>query len=79
MFQSTHLDAAFAALADPTRRGRTYGVVGFVQMMAVAVAPLFGGILLDTVGEHHITMWLAIAAIGALQALCFLVFVRRKR
>ena len=77
VFSPAH-QTAIADVADPLRRGRTYGVVGFVQMLGVAIAPLFGGILLDVVGEHHATMWLTIATIGGLQALCFLAFVRRR-
>jgi len=47
--------AAIAECADPTRRGRTYGVVSFAQMIGIALAPLTGGLLLDTIGDHHAT------------------------
>lgn len=76
VFSPAH-QTAIADVADPTRRGRTYGVVGFVQMMGIAIAPLIGGILLDTIGDHHGAMWTTIATIGGLQALCFFAFVRR--
>jgi hypothetical protein len=47
-------------------------------MAGVAVAPLIGGLLLDSVGQtHHLAMWSAIAGIGILQAICFATFVRR--
>lgn len=67
---------AIAESGDPARRGRTFGVVGFAQMIGVAAAPLVGGVLLDTMGDHHIAMWLAIATIGCGQTLCFVAFVR---
>lgn len=68
---------AIAELADPSQRGRAYGVVGFAQMLGIAVAPLVGGILFDLIGHHHAAMWSVIASIGIVQALCFAAFVRR--
>ncbi|HEX8111838.1 MAG TPA: MFS transporter [Kofleriaceae bacterium] len=70
--------AAIAEVADPARRGRAFGVVGFASMIGIAFAPLLGGRLLDAIGTHHVAMWLAIAAIGAGQTLCFIAFVRRR-
>ncbi len=69
---------AIAEVADPARRGRTYGVVGFASMIGIAFAPLLGGVLLDAIGDHHVAMWLAIATIGGAQTLCFVAFVRRR-
>ena len=77
VFSPAH-QTAIADVADPARRGRTYGVVGFVQMVGIAVAPLLGGILLDTIGDQHAAMWATIATIGGLQTLCFFAFVRNK-
>lgn len=77
LFSPAH-QTAIAEIADPARRGRTYGVVGFAQMIGVAIAPLLGGILLDTIGEHHIAMWLLISTIGLGQSLSFFAFVRRR-
>jgi MFS family permease len=71
--------AAIAEVADPARRGRTFGVVGFASMLGIAVAPLIGGALLDAIGEHHVMLWLVISAIGAGQTACFVAFVRRRR
>jgi len=71
--------AAIAEVADPAHRGRAYGVVGFASMIGIAFAPLLGGVLLDTIGDHHAAMWLTIATIGGAQTLCFLAFVRRRR
>lgn len=69
---------AIAEAADPARRGRTFGVVGFVQMVGIAATPLLGGFLLDTIGEHHVWMWLSIMMLGVGQAVCFAMFVRRR-
>lgn len=68
---------AIAMVADPARRGRAFGVVGFTQMVGVACAPLVGGGLLDGIGHHHVVMWGLIACIGVAQAAAFTVFIRR--
>lgn len=70
--------AAIAEVADPARRGRAFGVVGFASMVGIALAPLLGGRLLDAIGDHHVAMWLVIALIGAGQTACFIAFVRRR-
>jgi MFS family permease len=70
--------AAIAEVADPARRGRAFGVIGFASMIGVAFAPLLGGAMLDAIGGHHVAMWLAVAVIGAGQTVCFLAFVRRR-
>jgi MFS family permease len=69
--------AAIAEVADPARRGRAFGTAGFAQMIGIAFAPLLGGVLLDTIGDHHGAMWLTIATIGGAQTVCFSMFVRR--
>jgi len=70
--------AAIAEVADPARRGRAFGVVGFSSMIGIAFAPLLGGALLDAIGDHHVLLWLVIATIGGAQTLCFIAFVRRR-
>jgi MFS family permease len=77
LFDPAH-QTAIAECADPAHRGRTYGVVGFAQTLGIALAPLVGGILLDTIGDHHVWIWLGIASIGVAQTACFLAFVRRR-
>jgi MFS family permease len=76
LFDPSH-QTAVAMIADPARRGRAFGVVGFTQMVGVACAPLVGGVLLDGIGEHHVAMWLVIGAIGVVQATAFALFIRR--
>ena len=78
VFDPSH-QTAIAEIADPAHRGRTYGVVGFSQTIGIALAPLVGGVLLDTIGMHHAAMWGTIACFGIGQALCFAVFVRRRQ
>jgi MFS family permease len=82
MFDPAH-QTAIAEVADPARRGRTFGVIGFAQTVGIALAPLCGGILLDIFGATspagHVTMWVLIACFGLGQAACFAIFVRRRR
>ena len=69
---------AVAEIADPSRRGGTYGVIGFAQTLGIALAPLVGGVLLDAIGDHHGALWLTIATLGCAQALFLFAFVRRR-
>lgn len=77
IFDPSH-QTAIAEVSDPKHRGRTYGVVGLAQTLGIAIAPLIGGLLLDTIGDHHAAMWLTIACFGGGQALCFGAFVRKR-
>jgi MFS family permease len=77
VFDPSH-QTAIAEIADPAHRGRAYGVVGFAGTVGIALAPLCGGILLDTIGNHHVAMWAAIAVFGLGQTVCFWMFVRRR-
>ncbi|MGE3546833.1 MAG: MFS transporter, partial [Kofleriaceae bacterium] len=77
LFDPAH-QTAVAEMTDPTHRGRVFGVVGFSQMIGVAIAPLIGGVLLDTIGDDHAAMWATIATIGAAQTLCLFAFIRRR-
>ena len=77
MFDPAH-QTAIAEIADPAHRGRTFGVVGFVQTLGIAIAPVIGGALLDVLGDHHAAMWALIACFGLGQAACFTAYVRRR-
>jgi MFS family permease len=77
MFDPSH-QTAIAEIADPAHRGRVYGVVGFSQTVGIALAPLIGGVLFDTIGDHHVAMWATIAIFGGIQTLCFTAFVRQR-
>ena len=78
IFDPAH-QTAIAEVADPARRGRTFGVVGFAQMIGIAFAPLVGGILLDTIGDHHAAMWGADRVLRAGQTMCFVAFVAQTK
>jgi MFS family permease len=75
MFEPAH-QTAIAELAGPQRRGRTFGLVGQVQLLGIAFAPLVGGLLLDAIGTHHAAMWGTIALLGMGQTWCFARYVR---
>jgi MFS family permease len=77
VFDPSH-QTAIAEIADPTRRGRAYGVVGMAQLMGVAFGPLTGGALLDLL-DSHVAIWALIATIGIAQAITFGLFVRLRR
>lgn len=68
--------ATVAELSRPGARGRMFGVIGLAQMIGIAFAPLLGGILLDTIGHHYVSLWLALALLGVGQAWCFYRFAR---
>ncbi len=57
--------AAAAALNDPRRMGRAFGLMGFAQMLGVACAPLAGGTLYDHLRHRPQLMW-AVPAVAAL-------------
>jgi len=78
VFAPAHQTAA-AETGDPAFRGRTFGVVGFAQILGVACGPLLGGLLLDGFGHHHLAMWGAIAGIAALLAGVCAIFARLHR
>ena len=76
LFSPAH-QTAIAEVADPAQRGRTFGVVGFAQMVGIALAPFTGGALYDAIGHHHVAMWACIATIGIVQAVYLSAFVRK--
>jgi MFS family permease len=78
VFDPSH-QTAIAEICDPAHRGRTYGVVGLAQTIGLGLAPLIGSLLIDTIGNHHAMMWSLIACFGIGQAICFAVFVRRRK
>jgi len=75
VFAPAHQTAA-AETGDPERRGGTFGVVSFAQILGVACAPLLGGGLFDLLGPHHLVMWGVIAGFAAALAVTMIVFAR---
>lgn len=78
VFAPAHQTAA-AETGDPAFRGRTFGVVGFAQILGVACAPLLGGVLFDQAGHRHLLMWGALAGVAVTLAGVCVIFVRLHR
>ncbi len=78
LFAPAHQTAA-AETGDAERRGRTFGIVGFCQILGVACAPLLGGVLLDQLGDHHLAMWSVIAGVAAILAVVLSIFAALRR
>jgi MFS family permease len=68
-----------AELNDPERYGRAFGVFGTVQMLGVAVAPLVGGLVYDSVGDDGALMWSILASFPAAMLVAFAWFAWRTR
>lgn len=62
---------AAVELGDPGRMGRAFGLLGTMQMLGVAVAPLIGGVIYDHLRHRHIAMWCVLAAIPVVLSLAF--------
>ncbi|MBK7538343.1 MAG: MFS transporter [Myxococcales bacterium] len=78
LFAPAH-QATIAELAAPGARGRMFGVVGFAQLLGIALAPLTGGLLLDAIGQHSVALWLSLATLGLGQTFCLWRFARCPR
>lgn len=75
VFAPAHQTAAVET-GDPQRRGRTFGVISFAQMLGVACAPLLGGTLFDQIGHHHVLMWGVFGLLGLALAGTLAIFNR---
>ncbi len=75
LFAPAH-QAAAAESGDAARLGKSFGLVGFVQMLGVAIGPLLGGALFDAIGHHHLWMWGAVSAVCVALAVTFAVYAR---
>lgn len=71
--------AVAAELSDRQRYGRAFGMLGTVQMLGVAVAPLVGGVAYDLLGADGPAMWGTLAIAPALMVAVFAWFARRSR
>jgi len=78
VFAPAHQTAA-SETGDADRRGRTFGIVGFCQILGVACAPLLGGSLFDALGDHHVAMWGVIAAVAAVNVVVLTIFAALRR
>ncbi len=75
VFAPAHQTAASES-GDAERRGRTFGVVGFAQILGVAFAPVLGGVLLETIGDHHLLMWGVISSLALTLSGVLAIFAR---
>lgn len=75
LFAPAHQSAA-AESGDAARLGKSFGLVGFTQMLGVAFGPLLGGAVFDAIGEHHLWMWGSVSGLCLALALTFVIYGR---
>ncbi len=71
--------AVVGELAPEDKRGRYMGFFGWSETIGMSVAPLVGGILLDTFTDTPNLVWVPIAAFGFIAAAGFFWWGRRVR
>ena len=71
--------AVVGELAPREKRGRYMGFFGWSETIGMSVAPLVGGILLDTFTDTPNLVWVPIAAFGFIAAVGFLWWGRKTR
>ncbi|MFC1948369.1 MDR family MFS transporter [Chloroflexota bacterium] len=71
--------AVVGELAPREKRGRYMGFFGWSETLGMSVAPLVGGILLDTLTDTPNLVWVPIAAFGFIAAAGFSWWGRRVR
>ncbi len=71
--------AVVGELAPDDKRGRYMGFFGWSETIGMSVAPLVGGVLLDTFTETPNLVWVPIAAFGFVAAAGFFWWGRRVR
>jgi predicted MFS family arabinose efflux permease len=64
-------------LGDPRRFGRSFGLFGLVQTLGVALGPLLGGAVFDSLRDRHLTMWATFGGMMAVVAVAYAAFARR--
>ena len=71
--------AVVGELAPREKRGRYMGFFGWSETIGMSVAPLVGGILLDTFTETPNLVWVPISAFGFIAAAGFFWWGRKVR
>ncbi|HWR83177.1 MAG TPA: MFS transporter [Candidatus Deferrimicrobium sp.] len=77
MFMSPPSLALTSRLAPPGRMGRYMGVFGFFVTSGWSFGPLYGGLILDGLGNSPALAWLAISSLALVPCVGYLLFRRR--
>jgi predicted MFS family arabinose efflux permease len=73
------MQATAAELGDGARMGRVFGLVGTLEMLGIAIAPMLGGLAFDAFRSQPGRMWIVLAAFPAALTLGYAVFARALR
>jgi len=77
MFMSPPTLTLTSRLAPDGRTGRYMGVIGFVMASAWSFGPLYGGVILDHLGEMPSVAWMTISSLALLSSVGYVFFSRR--
>lgn len=76
MFMSPPSLALTSKLAPDGRIGRYMGIFGFFVALGWSLGPLYGGVILDGFGDHHITAWALISSLALVAGAGYLYFTK---
>jgi MFS family permease len=68
-----------AQLSPPEQRGRYMGLLGFSQALASSLAPMLGGVLLDTFPNTPLFSWGIFACMALAASMGFLLWNKAYR
>src|SRR5690606_29392189 len=66
-----------AALGDPERMGRAFGLFGLVQSLGLSLGPIVGGVGFDLLREQPSQLWVILAGGMLTLGIAFSIFGRR--
>jgi len=69
--------ALTSRLAPPGRMGRYMGIYGFFVASGWSFGPLYGGVILDHLGEHHALAWILISSLALPSAIGYWILSRK--
>ncbi len=69
--------ALTSRLAPPGRMGRYMGIFGFFVASGWSFGPLYGGVILDHLGEHHALAWILISSLALPSAIGYWIMGRK--
>lgn len=76
VFMSPPSLALTSKLAPDGRMGRYMGIFGFFVALGWSFGPLYGGVILDGFGDHHITAWALISSLAFVAGIGYLYFTK---